>query len=236
MDSDLPDLKDIKVMGYSLRTWDYRYTLWLGFNPKTFQVSVSHYIFMFFSECIKLGSIHLVWHNMLENVFHDSNRLYKSIIHLSLHLGECIRRSRWRVVHVGRRPWSGQEHLQRLRPQCDDEKDGQPASCEFKKRKKSSNQFSINLFTCFFSDSRSPSRLWVCRRGWICSSSTSQQGWRRAEQRRDDENKTQQMDGRTESTTKGRWMDEELHLEREKCLEYFFQYDAYLILYYVVSL
>lgn len=25
-------------MGYSLRTWDYRYTLWLGFNPKTFQV------------------------------------------------------------------------------------------------------------------------------------------------------------------------------------------------------
>ncbi|TMS17204.1 Iduronate 2-sulfatase [Larimichthys crocea] len=33
VDSDLPDLKDIKVMGYSLRTWDYRYTLWLGFNP-----------------------------------------------------------------------------------------------------------------------------------------------------------------------------------------------------------
>lgn len=122
--------------------------------------SVYHITFScFFSECIKLGSIHLVWHNMLENVFHDSNRLYKSIIHLSLHLGECIRRSRWRVVHVGRRPWSGQEHLQRLRPQCDDEKDGQPASCEFKKRKKSSNQFSINLFTCFFSDSRSPSRL-----------------------------------------------------------------------------
>lgn len=25
-------------MGYSLRTWDYRYTLWLGFNPVTFQV------------------------------------------------------------------------------------------------------------------------------------------------------------------------------------------------------
>uniref|UniRef100_A0A3P8QQG2 Iduronate 2-sulfatase n=1 Tax=Astatotilapia calliptera TaxID=8154 RepID=A0A3P8QQG2_ASTCA len=39
--SDLPDLKDIKIMGYSLRTWDYRYTLWLGFNPKTFQVNVS---------------------------------------------------------------------------------------------------------------------------------------------------------------------------------------------------
>lgn len=39
--SDLPDLKDIKIMGYSLRCWDYRYTLWLGFNPKTFQVNVS---------------------------------------------------------------------------------------------------------------------------------------------------------------------------------------------------
>ncbi|XP_073343334.1 iduronate 2-sulfatase [Pagrus major] len=41
VNSDLPNLKDIKVMGYSLRSWDYRYTLWLGFNPKTFQVNVS---------------------------------------------------------------------------------------------------------------------------------------------------------------------------------------------------
>ncbi|XP_034546642.1 iduronate 2-sulfatase isoform X2 [Notolabrus celidotus] len=41
VNSDLPDLKDIKVMGYSLRSWDYRYTLWLGFNPQTFQVNVS---------------------------------------------------------------------------------------------------------------------------------------------------------------------------------------------------
>uniref|UniRef100_A0A672YHB2 Iduronate 2-sulfatase n=1 Tax=Sphaeramia orbicularis TaxID=375764 RepID=A0A672YHB2_9TELE len=38
--SDLPDLKDIKVMGYSVRCWYYRYTLWLGFNPKTFQVGI----------------------------------------------------------------------------------------------------------------------------------------------------------------------------------------------------
>ncbi|KAM8909385.1 iduronate 2-sulfatase isoform 1-T1 [Spinachia spinachia] len=41
VNSDLPDLKDIKIMGYSLRSWDYRYTLWLGFNPETFQVNVS---------------------------------------------------------------------------------------------------------------------------------------------------------------------------------------------------
>lgn len=40
--SDLPDLKDIKVMGYSVRSWNYRFTLWLGFNPTTFQVVESH--------------------------------------------------------------------------------------------------------------------------------------------------------------------------------------------------
>ncbi|XP_061582393.1 iduronate 2-sulfatase [Cololabis saira] len=39
--SDLPDLKDIKVMGYSMRNWDYRYTLWLGFDPSSFQVNLS---------------------------------------------------------------------------------------------------------------------------------------------------------------------------------------------------
>ncbi|KAM9741629.1 iduronate 2-sulfatase [Menidia menidia] len=39
--SDLPDLRDITVMGYSLRCWDYRYTLWLGFDPSSFQVNVS---------------------------------------------------------------------------------------------------------------------------------------------------------------------------------------------------
>lgn len=29
-------------MGYSLRSWNYRFTLWLGFNPNTFQVVESH--------------------------------------------------------------------------------------------------------------------------------------------------------------------------------------------------
>ncbi|KAM8848424.1 iduronate 2-sulfatase [Synchiropus picturatus] len=41
MNSDLPDLKDIRIMGYSLRSWDYRYTLWLGFDPQTFQVNLT---------------------------------------------------------------------------------------------------------------------------------------------------------------------------------------------------
>ncbi|XP_043983720.1 iduronate 2-sulfatase-like [Gambusia affinis] len=39
--SDLPDLQDIKVMGYSMRNWAYRYTLWLGFNPRTFKVNLT---------------------------------------------------------------------------------------------------------------------------------------------------------------------------------------------------
>uniref|UniRef100_A0A6Q2XF99 Iduronate 2-sulfatase n=1 Tax=Esox lucius TaxID=8010 RepID=A0A6Q2XF99_ESOLU len=39
--SDLPDLKDIRVMGYSLRSWDYRFTLWVGFDPASFQANLS---------------------------------------------------------------------------------------------------------------------------------------------------------------------------------------------------
>ncbi|KAL0973966.1 hypothetical protein UPYG_G00213620 [Umbra pygmaea] len=39
--SDLPNLNDIRVMGYSLRSWDYRFTLWVGFDPVTFQANLS---------------------------------------------------------------------------------------------------------------------------------------------------------------------------------------------------
>ncbi|CAK8686411.1 unnamed protein product [Clavelina lepadiformis] len=35
--SDLPDLKDIKIMGYTMRTRHHRYTEWVAFNPATFQ-------------------------------------------------------------------------------------------------------------------------------------------------------------------------------------------------------
>ncbi|XP_056457040.1 iduronate 2-sulfatase [Gadus chalcogrammus] len=41
VNSDLPLLANIKVMGYSLRSWDYRYTLWLGFDPNTFKANVT---------------------------------------------------------------------------------------------------------------------------------------------------------------------------------------------------
>lgn len=36
MDSLLPHLKAIKIMGYSMRTSDYRYTEWVGFNHTSF--------------------------------------------------------------------------------------------------------------------------------------------------------------------------------------------------------
>ncbi|XP_077983838.1 iduronate 2-sulfatase-like [Glandiceps talaboti] len=39
--SDLPDLRDIRIMGYTMRTVDYRYTEWLGFDPTHFKVDWS---------------------------------------------------------------------------------------------------------------------------------------------------------------------------------------------------
>lgn len=39
--SDLPELKDIRVMGYSMRTNAYRYTMWVGFNPDDFTANLS---------------------------------------------------------------------------------------------------------------------------------------------------------------------------------------------------
>lgn len=39
--SDKPSLKDIKFMGYSIRTIDYRYTVWVSFNPHEFLANFS---------------------------------------------------------------------------------------------------------------------------------------------------------------------------------------------------
>ncbi|XP_060602272.1 iduronate 2-sulfatase-like [Ruditapes philippinarum] len=36
--SDKPKLRDIKIMGYSMRTKEYRYTEWVSFNHKTFKM------------------------------------------------------------------------------------------------------------------------------------------------------------------------------------------------------
>ncbi|XP_061862904.1 iduronate 2-sulfatase [Colius striatus] len=37
--SDKPKLKDIRIMGYSMRTSDYRYTVWVQFNPNNFSAN-----------------------------------------------------------------------------------------------------------------------------------------------------------------------------------------------------
>ncbi|KAJ8281732.1 hypothetical protein COCON_G00042510 [Conger conger] len=40
-DSDLPFLADIRIMGYSIRSCDYRYTLWVTFDPASFQANMT---------------------------------------------------------------------------------------------------------------------------------------------------------------------------------------------------
>jgi len=40
--TDLPNLKDIKIMGYSMRTHHYRYTEWVEFNPNTFTANFAN--------------------------------------------------------------------------------------------------------------------------------------------------------------------------------------------------
>ncbi|XP_067853406.1 iduronate 2-sulfatase [Heptranchias perlo] len=41
LNSDLPVLKDIRIMGYSIRSDEYRYTQWVGYNPSTFSANLS---------------------------------------------------------------------------------------------------------------------------------------------------------------------------------------------------
>uniref|UniRef100_A0A8D0HEL2 Iduronate 2-sulfatase n=1 Tax=Sphenodon punctatus TaxID=8508 RepID=A0A8D0HEL2_SPHPU len=68
LNSDKPDLKDIRVMGYSMRTDDYRYTLWFGFNPDNFTLNL---------DDIHAGEVYFVEddpgedHNVYENFTHD---------------------------------------------------------------------------------------------------------------------------------------------------------------------
>ncbi|XP_051877943.1 iduronate 2-sulfatase [Pristis pectinata] len=41
LNSDLPLLRDIRIMGYSIRSNDYRYTQWVSYNPSTFSANLS---------------------------------------------------------------------------------------------------------------------------------------------------------------------------------------------------
>ncbi|KAM6151070.1 iduronate 2-sulfatase [Rhynchocyon petersi] len=63
--SDKPNLKDIKIMGYSIRTIDYRYTVWVGFNPEEFVANFSD---------VHAGELYFVDSDPLQdhNVYNDS--------------------------------------------------------------------------------------------------------------------------------------------------------------------
>ncbi|XP_077744335.1 iduronate 2-sulfatase isoform X2 [Canis aureus] len=63
--SDKPSLKDIKVMGYSIRTIDYRYTVWVGFSPHEFLANFSD---------VHAGELYFVDSDPLQdhNMYNDS--------------------------------------------------------------------------------------------------------------------------------------------------------------------
>ncbi|NWX97340.1 IDS sulfatase, partial [Nothoprocta ornata] len=73
--SDKPKLKDIRVMGYSMRTGDYRYTLWVGFDPSNFSANF---------EDIHAGELYIVKsdpnqdYNIYNNTLHDG--LFKKLL------------------------------------------------------------------------------------------------------------------------------------------------------------
>ncbi|XP_062380720.1 iduronate 2-sulfatase [Sardina pilchardus] len=41
LNSDQPHFKDVRVLGYSVRSSQYRYTLWVGFQPESFYANLS---------------------------------------------------------------------------------------------------------------------------------------------------------------------------------------------------
>ncbi|XP_068008293.1 iduronate 2-sulfatase isoform X1 [Melanerpes formicivorus] len=65
--SDKPKLKDIRIMGYSMRTVDYRYTVWVQFNPNNFSANF---------EDVHAGELYMVEtdpnqdHNIYNNTSH----------------------------------------------------------------------------------------------------------------------------------------------------------------------
>lgn len=65
--SDKPNLKDIQVMGYSIRTVDYRYTIWVSFDPHDFLANFSD---------VHAGELYFVDSDPLQdhNVYNDSQR------------------------------------------------------------------------------------------------------------------------------------------------------------------
>nr|XP_008167281.1 LOW QUALITY PROTEIN: iduronate 2-sulfatase [Chrysemys picta bellii] len=68
-DSDKPELKDIKIMGYSMRTVDYRYTVWVGFNPSNFSANLQD---VHAGELYMVGSDPNEDHNIYNSSLHGN--------------------------------------------------------------------------------------------------------------------------------------------------------------------
>ncbi|XP_014737027.1 PREDICTED: iduronate 2-sulfatase isoform X2 [Sturnus vulgaris] len=65
--SDKPKLKDIRIMGYSMRTIDYRYTVWVQFDPNNFSANF---------EDVHAGELY-----MMENDPNQDYNIYNNTIH-----------------------------------------------------------------------------------------------------------------------------------------------------------
>ncbi|XP_007507328.1 iduronate 2-sulfatase [Monodelphis domestica] len=67
--SDKPHLKDIKIMGYSIRTVDYRFTVWVSFNPENFTADFTN---------IHAGELYFVDSDPLQdhNVYNQTVGIY----------------------------------------------------------------------------------------------------------------------------------------------------------------
>lgn len=78
--SDKPKLKDIRIMGYSMRTLDYRYTVWVQFNPNNFSANF---------EDVHAGELYMVGTdpNQDYNIFNNTSHGYffKKILGLLKH-------------------------------------------------------------------------------------------------------------------------------------------------------
>ncbi|OXB75222.1 UNVERIFIED_CONTAM: hypothetical protein H355_016955, partial [Colinus virginianus] len=73
--SDKPRLKDIRIMGYSMRTVDYRYTVWVRFNPENFSADF---------EDVCAGELYMMGTdpNQDNNIYNDTlhGHLFKKIV------------------------------------------------------------------------------------------------------------------------------------------------------------
>jgi len=67
--SDKPKLKDIRIMGYSMRAIDYRYTLWVRFHPNNFSADF---------EDVHAGELYMVETdpNQDYNIYNNTSHSY----------------------------------------------------------------------------------------------------------------------------------------------------------------